>query len=75
MLSISNCVSGGLYFEGPTSKCDVRCRLEDVSVKIQRGKTAMEEAVDFGRGDHEATMGAYIWAVLKRTAAAVFGIT
>jgi hypothetical protein len=63
-----------LYFEGPTSKCDVRCRLEDVSVRIQSGKTAIEEAVDFGRGDHEATMAAYIWAVFKRTAAAIFGI-
>jgi hypothetical protein len=55
-----------LYFDGVTSKCEVYCRMEDVNVKIQRGKTAIEEAVDFGRGDHDATMGALIFALVKR---------
>jgi hypothetical protein len=63
-----------LTFDGVTSECDAYCRMEDVKVKIQRGKTAIEEAVDFGRGDHDATMGALIWIGIKRTAGAIFGM-
>lgn len=62
-----------LYFEGDASNCDVRCRLEDVNVKIQRGKTAIEEAVDFGRGDPDATVGKLIVEIVSRTVRTVLG--
>jgi hypothetical protein len=62
-----------LFFEGVTSSCYVHCRIEDVNVKIQKGKTAIEEAVDFGRGDPHSTIGALIFEALRRTAGMISG--
>jgi hypothetical protein len=45
-----------LFFDGETSKCDVYCRIEDVSIKIQRGQTALEQALDFGGDPQVATL-------------------
>jgi hypothetical protein len=62
-----------LFFDGATNKCNAYCRMEDVTVKIHRGKTAIEEALDFGRGDPEATMGAFIVLAIKRSIQRLFG--
>jgi hypothetical protein len=57
-----------LFFDGVTSKCNVHCRIEDVNVKIQRGKTALEEALDFGGGDPQVAVAALTVELLKRMA-------
>ncbi len=62
-----------LYFDGVINKCAAHCRMEDVKVTIYRGKTAIEEALDFGRGNHEATMGALIYEVTKRSIQRLLG--
>jgi hypothetical protein len=54
-----------IFFDGRMTNCEVYCRMEELKVKVRKGGSVIDEAVEFGGGP-EAMMGALIVASLRR---------